>query len=203
MIGSERITPMTGDETKFEKQYIGMAGRSVEEKVSYQPTLRAVGKYLDERSSCRLNVLELPDGYLVRYQGSDEAPDQIAVNFSWAQLLGQGEMLEERRTKEDRRLFSSARNDSAPSRPGEGYENFLRALGYELDRSQAYTITLDEVDDGMVLTYLFIDARQSFLPHKRMVFLTPKELDTVKQDALDRRAPPDVQPRKQGSRLLR
>jgi hypothetical protein len=113
-------------------------------------------------------------------------------------------MMGDRREKESSKFALAGRiQDGEQARPRDGYENFLRALGYELDRTQAYTITIDEMDDGLVLTYLFIDARQSFLPHKRMIFLAPKELETVKQDAVQRRAPPDLPPRKQGVRLLR
>jgi hypothetical protein len=190
----------------MEKQYIGMAGRSVEDKVPYQATLRAVGKYLDERVSHHLNLIELPDGYNVRYQGDEPESDQAVAFFSWQQLLGQNELLGQRREKGESNRFSS--RDTKPelnaTGPKDGYENFLRALGYELDRTEAYTITLDELDNGILLTYLFIDARESFMPHKRMVFLTPKELDTVKQDALHRRVSPIIEPRRRGTgKLLR
>jgi hypothetical protein len=186
------------DDGKYEKQYIGMAGRAVEEKASYQVTLRAVGKFLDERPAFRVNLIETPDGFAIRYQADANDPAPTAAGFTWEHLLDQDGSLLKRRQHDDRKRSTGRDREPSLTQPRDGYEDFLRALGYELDRTEAYTITLDEMDDGIVLTYLFVDARTSFLPHKRMVFLTPKEVETVKHDAVHRRVTPDTVPSKQG-----
>jgi hypothetical protein len=173
-----------------------MADRTVEEKVPYQPTLRAVGRYLDECRAHLMNLVEAPDGYLVRYQLDETAPTLADRRFSWDQLLGQDSLMGRKRAEEQKKR---RKTEESTLRPKGGYENFLRALGFELDRGGAYTITLDELDDLMVVTYLYLDPRQGFMAHKRLIKLTPKELDTIVTDALKRRT--TIEPRR-GLKLL-
>jgi hypothetical protein len=88
------------------------------------------------------------------------------------------------------------RNDSAqtavlaslppPQVPG-GYQDFLRALGFELDQAPIYFIALDEVPEGTIITYLHVDPRHNFFPQKKMVLLKPEDKEVVLQDAYARR----------------
>jgi hypothetical protein len=195
---------MLEDEAKRDRWYIGMSDRSVEEKVPYQSTLRQIGRYLDEHPSRHFNLLELPDGYAVRYEIDDSRMNIEATFFTWEMIFDmEGEALPRREAQKGIRL---GRNTGAYlERAPNGYEEFLRSLGYELDTTGAYTIALDELDAGIVITYLFIDARTSYVPQKQSLYLSPEETDRVMGDAFSRRAIPDdvlSQDRKRSKRLL-
>ena len=70
---------------------------------------------------------------------------------------------------------------------GTGYENILRALGYELDQVEAYSLLIDELDEGLVVTYQYLRPTEGFSARKRMVILGAEALQSVVEDARSRR----------------
>jgi hypothetical protein len=64
----------------------------------------------------------------------------------------------------------------------------LRALGYELERVPAYSLLLDELEDGFLVTYQYVDATGGYLIHKRLVVLGPQDKDSLLGEARSRRA---------------
>jgi hypothetical protein len=149
-------------------------------RVSYQVALRSLGAYLDERNVTRLNVLESNTGFAVRYQPQPEQPETEFVHLSYHDLLSLNGQLEQKRR---RRAFSFAKQENEKNT----YENILRALGYELDAVEAYSLLIDEINEGMLITYQYFRPNEGFNARKRMVILGADAVRTVLEDAEARR----------------
>lgn len=149
------------------------------ERVPYQVVLRAIGAYLDEHAASAINVIETDDGFAVRYQRDPDRPDLGFGRFSNDDLVALKAHLEWHRTPE--------RRSGGPARSRVGYQDFFRALGYELDQIPAYDVLLDEVEDDLLLTYLQLDPAHGVIAHKRMIKAGPAERQEVLESARGRR----------------
>lgn len=159
-------------------------------RVSYQWTLRQIGAYLDERSAQRMTLVEVPDGFTVRFQQPGSGPEMVTSSFVRRDLVSRDMQQEQLRLKmqdHDAAVRRAAVDALPPPQVPGGYQDFLRALGYELDQAPIYFIALDEVEDTTIITYLHLDPRHDFLPHKKMVMLKPKDKEVVLRDAYARR----------------
>lgn len=156
-------------------------------RVSYQWTLRQIGAYLDEHDAHLVTLVEVPEGFMVRFQRSP-ANHYEAVTFARHELVSLDVQQEEQRLKLQREPAAGdpAASLPPPQKPG-GYQDFYRALGYELDQTLVYAIAVDELQFGVVITYLFVDPRHTFVPEKKMVFLKPEDKQTILDDAYARR----------------
>lgn len=148
-------------------------------RVPYQATLRALGAYLDHEEARRINLLEENGGFAVRYQPDRDHPDSVMVHWENHALLS----ISHERQQKRRRQSMFGRAGQAKTT----YENVLRALGYELDVVEAYSILVDEIDDGMVVTYQYLNPTEGFNAKKRMVILGSDVMKSVLQDAEARR----------------
>ncbi|HEX8917098.1 MAG TPA: hypothetical protein VF898_01220 [Chloroflexota bacterium] len=157
-----------------------------QQRMPYAMALRAVGAYLDDHDAQYCNVLEVVDGFAVRYQRADsELVVQTAhVNNDDVSAL-QAE-LEWRRSPQKR-----SRGESAVANSG-GYQDFMRALGRELDDLEAWDVMLDELDDSFLITYLHLDPQHGFLARKHMLTLNTPQIQNVLQMAHARR---EIDPR--------
>jgi hypothetical protein len=154
------------------------------ERVPYQAALRALGAFLDERGASSINLLEAESGFAVRYQAHSGSPDTTLVRLDGEELLSLSSELERRRRRGRGFFFGGGKEQPEENRT---YENILRALGYELDQVQAYSILVDEIDDGMVVTYQYLNPREGFNARKRMVILGGEAMRNVLEDAQSRR----------------
>ena len=68
-----------------------------------------------------------------------------------------------------------------------GYQDVLRAIGCELDRAEAYSITIDELDQGVFVSYVEPDLEEGYVGTKRMALLGPDEIGAVVEEARTRR----------------
>ncbi len=152
----------------------------ISERVPYQAVLRALGSWLDDRRAKRVNVLEAMGGFAVRYQLDSANADTESFFLAYNRLLSLADELENRRK---RRAFPRLGREA----PQATYENLLRALGYELDGIDAYSILIDEVDEGMLVTYQYLRPTEGFQARKRMVILGPEAVQSVLEDARARR----------------
>lgn len=149
------------------------------EKPSYQELLRCVGQFFDAHEASRIHVLEVIDGFSVRYQTGDTPDSTRTAHLTETALARTGRDLETRR----RRLsFHFGRRAEEAD-----YEDILRALGYELDVVRAYSLLIDELDDGIVVTYQFLKPTEGFNVRKRMVILGQEAMRSVVADAHHRR----------------
>ena len=147
----------------------------------YQPLLRALGAYLDNEGPARFKFVETPDGFTVVLDRGQSRPVLDEVHFPYDELIEQCERL-----VRDRRLLGSKYQGSWALSPS-GRQDFLRALGYELDDSNVRAIVLDELDDAMLLTYSYMDPGQGYQWRKHMIVLREEQMDTIITAAHSRR----------------
>lgn len=149
---------------------------------TYQWLLRAVGSYLDEEPSCRISMAEVSDGFIVRIQRALHKMEPQIEHFKRESLEEQLE-----------RLFASRKPTAKAHHQGiwanfpNGHADFFRALGYELDQAKASNIVLDELEDGLVLTYTFPTNEEATSWGKRVVRLGLDEIEAILNAAFERR----------------
>jgi hypothetical protein len=152
-----------------------------QERIPYQSFLRAVGAHLDRQHAVRARILELPTGFSVHYQA--RTPDAEIESIE----LTHEELLERSR---GRRLQPWLRHPISVRRGRSGkptYENFLRALGFELEDVGGFSMLLDELDDGFFLTYQYYDPDSGFMLHKHRVSLHADDAGRIVDVAAMRR----------------
>lgn len=110
---------------------------------TYQNRLRVIGRQLDRYSYRSVNVVEVAGGFLVRAQergqrepGALEFPNSDFPHLVAGAFSARGEEQWER-----------VRTAILPT----GYEDFLRALGYQLDSRSAEAISIAEFEDIVVV----------------------------------------------------
>ncbi len=151
-----------------------------ETRRAYQTSLRAIGAYLDQRPAGTVRVIEVPEGFEVHWLGSAADHHLQWVHLPVDELLQWGEELKRKKT---RRAFRS----HAPITEDHSYENVFRALGFELDTLEAYSILVDELEDGFLVTYQFLNPHESYMLRKHMVILRRNEMFQVMSAADARR----------------
>jgi hypothetical protein len=137
-----------------------------------------------------VTLVEVPDGFTIRYQERADGLEIAAASFARRDLVSrdiQQEQLRLQMQDQDEESRRSALDALPPPQVPGGYQDFLRALGYELDQSPIYYIALDEAEESTIITYLHLDPRHDFLPHKKMVVLSPEDKEALLQDAYARR----------------
>jgi hypothetical protein len=153
-------------------------------EASYQWMLRALGAYLDEEPSCRISLVEVPDGFLVRMQRALHKLEPKVEHFKRATLRQQLDAQMRSRQVPTTRQHHQGIWQHFPN----GHQDFLRALGFELDESNARNIVIDEVQDGIVLTYTHPTPAGSW--ETRMITLGLNEIETILNEAFNRRRKP-------------
>jgi hypothetical protein len=154
--------------------------------VPYQELLRGLGRALDEQGACQVCVLELPDGFAVRYQVPPEN------DLSWSQfadddVLARGP--ENRWKPVSGGLFR--RQTTAPPPPPDGYSDLFRALGYELQRSDVSDILIAEGEDGLTVSYQYRERTRQMTVRRTVKVLGEAELRKLTAQARGRRQPDD------------
>ncbi len=151
--------------------------------VPYQWCLRTMGAELDVLQASMFTIIEEPEAFTLRFQGADDQQEWCVLRFSYDELLAHRTELEGRRPK--RTILSSR----AKCRP-RGYQDMLRALGYELEQAHAYSILVDELEDGFFFTYQYLDPSKGYVPRKRMVRVDQGRWELMVREAYARRGHP-------------
>jgi hypothetical protein len=143
-----------------------------EEALTYQVALRALGSWLDaEDAGPGVRVIETVGGFLVQRPTADGGmiSDTLTFDAIWdLDALG-------KRKKRARRKG--------------GYQDFLRAVGYELDAADAHTVLLAEVGDELMVTYLYPHYVGGFALIKQVSVIRGEDRETVVRAAIQRRKP--------------
>jgi hypothetical protein len=164
-------------------------GAETGREMTYQWMLRALGAYMDDEPSCRISLAEAPDGFLVRLQRALHKLEPNVIHFKRESLREQLDQL----MKQNRPVGPRIKHQGVWSHFPNGHQDFLRALGYELDQASAQGILLDELEEGIVLTYSYPepsgDANGTGWK-KRMVVLGVPEIETILNAAFERRTKP-------------
>jgi hypothetical protein len=163
-----------------------MPGAELGRENTYQWLLRALGAYLDEQPSCRISLAEVSDGFLVRLQRSLLKLEPQVEHFKRETLVEQLEQL----FTQPRRASGQIRHQGVWSAFPNGHQDFFRALGYELDEASARGILVDELEDGIVITYSYPDPQNGSAWKKRMIVLGISEIEAILNAAFERRGKP-------------
>jgi len=123
-------------------------------------------------------LLEGQDGFWVRFLGSDTEQGLQVVQVGYEELLAKKETLEGQRSRGT--LF---RKQMLPG----GYQDFLRALGYELEQASAYSILIDEQDADFLVTYQYLNSADGYVARRRMDVLDAQLRGALLQQAYARR----------------
>lgn len=148
---------------------------------SYQIMLRAVGAWLDERQPAYFTIFETPEGFTVIAvaPGPDPAPEE--AHFHFGSLSQQHDALRQYRGRP--RIHPV---DSWLSVPGTR-QDFLHALGFELDDAGAEMVVIGQLADSVVLSYAFVNPSAGFSWHKRMVLMQQPDIEALMKAARGRR----------------
>ena len=145
---------------------------------SYQVMLRAVGAHLDQQEAERVRLIEDRDAFIAfHYHTGGTARVE---RFPFDGLLSSG-------AARPRTRWSRQRSHLSPIGMS-GYEDVFRALGYELDEARAEALLVDELADGFLVTYQYLNPTESYLVRKQMAVLGADQLGTMLQAARSRRA---------------
>jgi hypothetical protein len=140
----------------------------------YQWFLRVIGRYLDTHGARTVAIMEGPGEFMVAYACEPASPELIEIHFSSVQL----------QTLEDELIVAHRRRSSpAPGR----YEDFLRAVGFELERQRAYNILIAELEDGFLVTYQYLNPAQGYMVRKHMSVLHAADGEQLLVEARGRR----------------
>lgn len=139
--------------------------------VQYQQVLRSLGAYLDHEGAEQISILETSAGFALRYQRAG-AEEMVLRKFRMAEL------------PVTRGASAGAWGHGRAS----SYEDFLRALGHELEEEGAWSILLDELENSYLLSYHYLDPRTMYHPIKRRLHLGPDEQGMIVEYAHSRRS---------------
>ena len=145
-------------------------------RMSYQTLLRALGAWLDANDACNVNLIETSTGFIIRY---GVGQDVLALNryiLTYAELVHLEAAMKERRS-----LHPSGR-----------YQDFLRALGYEIDALGAAYLVFDEVEGNYFLTLLCGSENGGLTWVKRARVLNPADQAAILRKAYARRKAPET-----------
>lgn len=151
--------------------------------VPYERALRVIGRHLDAEPAYHPSVLEGPDGFTVRSQPvRHRAPGRVA-HFDWPRLDSLNIVNAAARLTGRKRRRYSGMWDALPS----GHEDFFRALGFTLDQVQASDVSIDELPDGLSVSYVCPADSGGRLFEKRHVIYGVDDVDLMIQEGLGRR----------------
>jgi hypothetical protein len=155
-------------------------------KPGYVHTLRAIGRQLDSELAYHASILEVDDGFTVRYQSSPQFQEGRTSHFPYGRLqdllivnsAGRGVPGRRRRTMG---LWENVRG---------GREDFYRALGLRLDEQGAAGVTVEELGDGIALSYTSPDPENVLRSTKCHSVLSLQEVQSLIAEAQSRRTEP-------------
>ena len=142
---------------------------------SYQPLLRALGCWLDGKRACNVNLMETAAGFIIRHGVED---DPLSLE---KYILTHGEL----------EHLEAAMRERRGMQPAGRYQDFFRALGYEIDAQEGTHLLLDQIEDTYFFTVYCRDVRGGLVPLKRGRILTPSDQATILRRAHARRRPPE------------
>ncbi len=144
-----------------------------------QNRLRVIGRYLDVNEYKSICVLDVEGGLLVRAMSPRKHVPELLEFPDDAFIQMVRDAIQARGTRKRTR----ARTDIVPT----GYEDLLRALGYELDQRVAKSITIHEGQSSLFVAGLQASDQMSgsFSPFEFV--LTPQDIDSMLDVAFRRR----------------
>ena len=153
------------------------------ERVEYEPALRVIGRHLDAEPAYHISVLEVADGFTVRSHPSRHRSDGRTVHFTWDRLR-------------DLSIFQTAgrgcrrrprRHSGMWANFPNGHEDFFRALGHDLDESGASSLSVDEMPEGVAVSYMRPNQDDPLYFDKYHQVMRKEDIERMLQVAQERR----------------
>ena len=144
---------------------------------TYQNQLRIIGRHLDANGYRSISVLDVEGGILVRAFTSRRHESEL-LEFPGSAF---GDMVREGIKGRGRRKSVNRKTALVPT----GYEDLLRAIGYELDQRMAKAITLHESQGFIFVAGLSASENGTFSPFD--MALVPEDIRTILDSAFRRR----------------
>jgi hypothetical protein len=147
---------------------------------TYQGLLRTLGAHLDRAFPSRVTLIERPQGFQIQLF---QYPD--AASTSQELTLTREAIAQQMRVK-------AARQQTTGAQPPDKIQlsatrqNAYRALGFELDTLDASNIALDELDDGVFLTYFVRDPKTG-VRREEVSLLGVADIARITERAVSRR----------------
>jgi hypothetical protein len=160
-----------------------MAAEEQTERIPYQTALRVIGRHLDSEPAYHVSILEVADGFTVRSHPARHRTDGRIMHFPWDRL-------------HDLTIFHSAGRDCARRRHRHqgiwanfpsGHEDFFRALGYTLDTERANSLSVDEVPEGVAVSYMRPTEENALSFEKCHTVYHKQEIEVMLTSAQERR----------------
>ncbi len=147
----------------------------VDESLNYQTALRAIGAWLDSHGAdSGIRILETTGGFVVQRAEGHIAGigSSQTITFDQVWELAEGKKYRKRSKGEDG-----------------GFQNFLRAVGHELDEAEAHTILLEQIDEELLLTYIYPRYQGGISFIKHFTVIAPEARQDLLRAAQERRKP--------------
>jgi hypothetical protein len=148
-------------------------------RMSYQQLLRTLGAWLDANNACNVNLIETSTGFIVRYGVGEETLLLQRHILTHAELEHLEAVMKERRS----------------INPSGRYQDFLRALGYEIDAQGGKYMVLDEIDDNLFLSCCHQSDGGGVSWIKRARVMNPDDRAAILRQAYARRKTPEIRKR--------
>lgn len=153
------------------------------QRLQYEPALRVIGRHLDAEPTYHLSLLEVGDGFTVRSHPSRFRSDARTVQFTWERLndlavyhmAGRGCM---RRRPRHSGIWANFPN---------GHEDFFRAMGFRLDAEQGTSLSVEEVPEGVAVSYMRPKEDDVLQMEKTHSVLAYSDIETMLDEARRRR----------------
>ena len=114
---------------------------------TYQDALRAIGRYFDRNVYRHVLVSEVEDGYIAR-----AFPGQLGSLKAEGIALPMSDVMALIGSQEQVRGVTVSEVKMPPLCPT-GYEDFFRALGFDLDAAAASNVCIVELSGGILVSY--------------------------------------------------
>lgn len=149
----------------------------------YEPALRVIGRHLDAEPAYHISVLEVADGFAVRSHPSGHRSEGRTAHFSWDRLDDLVIYQTAGRGVRRRPPRHSGMWENFPN----GHEDFFRALGHVLDAESASSLSVDEVAEGVAVSYMRPSRDDTLHLEKQHSVLRREDIEHLLHDAQQRR----------------
>ncbi len=150
-------------------------------KRTYQNDLRAIGRYADDSGHRNVGVYEVNAGFIVRATPRTDSTVIEALEIPDSDLTGL--ILKNFTARRGR-----GQDASPPPLCPTGYEDFLRALGYELDKISARNVTVQEMVDCFAVSYQELaPTAEGYAHNPRSLILDMSAIQEILDEAFRRR----------------
>ena len=150
-------------------------------KATYQNELRAMGRFCDDNELRSIGIYEVADGFVLR--GFADPNDPHSVQALEVPKDDIQSLIMKNFTAKGRTTPHS-RSPLCPT----GYEDFLRALGFELEKNQARGMMIQELADRMAVSWhQLISSEEGYIWEPRSALLSAEDVEKLLDEAFNRR----------------